>query len=245
VDLLYKFPFGTQELEGVAARGDFDLSQHERFTGKPMGVFDEELRTAWAKLDEPRRQRLWQSYHDNRLRYLTKMGVAEEAARREAKEDADGLAKGQYIPHVIEPSAGVDRLILALVTQAYSEVTETDEKGKSDTRVIMKFHPRVAPVKVGVMPLLRNRPELVAKAVAVRELLRPHFSVFYDDGGSIGRRYARQDEAGTPFCVTIDFETLGEKPELLDTVTVRYRDDGKQERIPLSGLLAFLQEKLR
>jgi len=198
-------------------------------------------RTVEDQLDEPRRQRLWQSYHDNRLRYLTKMGVAEEAARREAKEDADGLAKGQYIPHVIEPSAGVDRLILALVTQAYSEVTETDEKGKSDTRVIMKFHPRVAPVKVGVMPLLRNRPELVAKAVAVRELLRPHFSVFYDDGGSIGRRYARQDEAGTPFCVTIDFETLGEKPELLDTVTVRYRDDGKQERIPLSGLLAFLR----
>jgi glycyl-tRNA synthetase len=146
---------------------------------------------------------------------------------------------------VIEPSAGVDRLILALITHAYHEVTETDEKGKSDTRVIMRFHPRVAPIKVGVMPLLKNRPELVQKARAAWELLRPHLAVFYDEGGSIGRRYARQDEAGTPFCVTIDFDTLGEKPELLDTVTVRHRDDGRQERVPMAGLLAFLQNKLQ
>ena len=108
----------------------------------------------------------------------------------------------------------------------------------------MKFHPRVAPIKVGVMPLLKNRPELVQKARGAYELLRKHFTVFYDDGGAIGRRYARQDEAGTPFCVTIDFDTLGEKPELLDTVTVRHRDDRRQERIPLAGLVAYLQEQL-
>jgi glycyl-tRNA synthetase len=245
VDILFKFPFGTQELEGIAARGDFDLSQHERFTGKPMGVFDEELRTAWQKLDETRRQELAQRYHDHRQRYLLKMGVAAEEAAKAAKEDADGLAKGQYIPHVIEPSAGVDRLILALITNAYSEVVETDAKGKSETRVIMRFHPRVAPIKVGILPLLKNRPELVKKALEVRDRLRPHLRVFYDDGGSIGRRYARQDEAGTPFCVTIDFETLGEKPELLDTVTVRHRDDGRQERLPIDGLLSFLLEKVR
>ncbi|HXJ76963.1 MAG TPA: glycine--tRNA ligase, partial [Candidatus Dormibacteraeota bacterium] len=245
VDILFKFPFGTQELEGIAARGDFDLSQHERFTGKPMGVFDEELRTAWQKLEETRRQELAQRYYDHRQRYLLKMGVAAEEAAKAAKEDADGLAKGQYIPHVIEPSAGVDRLILALITNAYSEVVEADAKGKSETRVIMKFHPRVAPIKVGILPLLKNRPELVKKALEVRDRLRPHLRVFYDDGGSIGRRYARQDEAGTPFCVTIDFETLGEKPELLDTVTVRHRDDGRQERLPIDGLLPFLLEKVR
>ena len=109
----------------------------------------------------------------------------------------------------------------------------------------MKFHPRVAPIKVGVLPLLKNKPELVKKAQEVRDLLRPWMNVFYDEAGSIGRRYARQDEAGTPFCVTIDFDTLGEKPELLDTVTIRYRDDGKQERLKISELLDCLLPKIR
>jgi glycyl-tRNA synthetase len=245
VDILFKFPFGTQELEGIAARSDFDLSQHERFSGKPMGVFDEELRTAWAKLPKEKSDDLWRRYYENRKKYLFKMGVAEEAAARDAAEDANGLAKGQYIPHVIEPSAGVDRLILALITNAYSEVAETDNKGKTDTRVILKFHPRVAPVKAGVMPLLKNKPELVKKAMEVRDRLRPWMNVFYDDAGSIGRRYARQDEAGTPFCVTIDFDTLGEKPELKDTVTVRFRDDGRQERIAIGELLNWLLPKVR
>jgi glycyl-tRNA synthetase len=254
VDILYKFPFSKrdangelmgEELEGIAARSDFDLSQHERFSGKTMGVFDEELRTAWGKLDDAKKQTLSQRYYDARYKYLIKVGVAPEQAAREAKEDADGLAKGQYIPHVIEPSAGVDRLILALLCHAYSEVTTTDEKGKSETRVVMKFHPRIAPIKVGVFPLLKNKPELVKKAMEVRDLLRPHMTVFYDDGGAIGRRYARQDEAGTPFGVTIDFETLGEKPELLNTVTLRERDTMKQERIPISDLLAWLQARVR
>jgi glycyl-tRNA synthetase len=173
------------------------------------------------------------------------MGVKAELAAKDATEDANGLAKGQYIPHVIEPSAGVDRLILALITNAYSEVTGTDDKGKTETRVILKFHPRVAPIKVAVLPLLKNKPELVKKATEVRGRLRPWMNVFYDDGGSIGRRYARQDEAGTPFCVTIDFDTLGEKPELKDTVTVRFRDDGRQERMAISELLNWLLPKVR
>jgi len=246
VDILFKFPFGTQELEGIAARSDFDLSQHERFSGKPMGVFDDELRAAWAKLPKEKQDDLWKRYYENRKRYLEKSGVAAEQASKDATEDANGLAKGQYIPHVIEPSAGVDRLILALLCNAYSEVTDTDDKGKSETRVILKFHPRVAPIKVGVMPLLKNKPDLVRKALEVRDLLRPWMNVFYDDGGSIGRRYARQDEAGTPFCATIDFETLGEQgDELKDTVTIRYRDDGKQERVKISKLLDFLLPKVR
>jgi glycyl-tRNA synthetase len=245
VDILFKFPFGTQELEGIAARSDFDLSQHERFSGKPMGVFDEELRTAWSKLDDAKKTDLSKRYYEARLKYLTKMGVDPAKAAKDAKEDADGLAKGQYIPHVIEPSAGVDRLILALIANAFTEITDTDDKGKSETRVIMKFHPRVAPIKVGVMPLLKNKPDLVKKALEVRDLLRPHMNVFYDDGGSIGRRYARQDEAGTPYCVTIDFDTLGEKPELLNTVTLRHRDDGKQQRLAISELPGWLLAKVR
>ena len=253
-DILFKFPFSKrdekgelkgEELEGIAARSDFDLSQHQRFSGKSMGVFDEELRAALGKLPKEKQDALWKRYYDNRKRYLEKSGVEAEAASKQATEDANGLAKGQYIPHVIEPSAGVDRLILALITNAYSEVTKTDEKGKSETIYVMKFHPRVAPIKVGVMPLLKNKPELVKKALEVRDLLRPWMNVFYDDGGSIGKRYARQDEAGTPFCLTIDFDTLGEKPELLNTVTIRHRDDGQQERMAIGELLNWLLAKVR
>jgi glycyl-tRNA synthetase len=256
-DILFKFPFSKKdesgnvagdELEGIAARSDFDLSQHARFSGKPMGVFDDELRAAWTKLPKDKQDDLWKRYYDNRKNYLTKSakpGETVEQISKQATDDANGLAKGQYIPHVIEPSAGVDRLILALIANAFSEVTETDDKGKSETRVTMKFHPRVAPFKAGIFPLLKNKPELVKKTHEVRELLRPWMNVFYDEGGSIGKRYARQDEAGTPFCVTIDFDTLGEKPELLDTVTIRYRDDGKQERLKISELLDFLLSKIR
>ena len=210
-----------------------------------MGVFDDELRAAWGKLPKEKSDELWRRYYENRKKYLVKMGVEAEQAAKEATNDANGLAKGQYIPHVIEPSAGVDRLILALIANAYTEVTKTDDKGRSETTVVMKFHPRVAPIKAGVMPLLKNKPELVKKAQEVRDRLRPWMNVFYDDGGSIGRRYARQDEAGTPFCVTIDFDTLGEKPELLNTVTIRHRDDSKQERLPISELLNWLLPKVR
>jgi glycyl-tRNA synthetase len=253
-DILYKFPFSKRdesgevkgdELEGIAARSDFDLSQHERHSGKLMGVFDEELRTAWGKLPPEKQSELAGRYFAARLKYLTKSGVPQEKAELDAKEDAEGLGKGQYIPHVIEPSAGVDRLILALISNAFQETTSTDDKGKSETRTVMKFHPRVAPVKVGIFPLLKNKPELVAKAREVFQTLRGQMMCFYDDAGAIGRRYARQDEAGTPFCVTIDFDTLGEKPELLNTVTVRHRDDGKQERIPIAELQGWLLARVR
>ena len=197
VDILFKFPFGTQELEGIAARGNFDLTQHQKFSGKSMEYFDEE-------------------------------------------------AKAKYVPHVIEPSAGVDRLALALICNAYCEDQAPDEKGKMESRVVMKFHPRIAPIKVAVFPLLKNKPALVEKAKAVRDLLRPHMSVFYDEAGAIGRRYRRQDEAGTPFGVTIDFDTLGEQgPELQDTVTLRDRDTMKQERVKIGDLVSLLLAKIR
>jgi len=197
VDIQYKFPFGTQELEGIAARGDFDLSQHQKFSGKSMEYFDEE-------------------------------------------------AKMKYVPHVIEPSAGVDRLILALICEAYCEDQAPNDKGELESRVVMKFHPRIAPIKAGVFPLLKNKPDLVAKAREVRDLLRPYLTVFYDEAGAIGRRYRRQDEAGTPFCVTIDFDTLGEKgPELKDTVTIRDRDTLKQERIAIKDLPQRIAEAVR
>jgi glycyl-tRNA synthetase len=258
VDILFKFPFSKrdekgelkgEELEGIAARSDFDLSQHQRFSGKPMGVFDDELRAAWVKLPKEKQDDLWKRYYDNRKNYLTKSAKPDETPEqiaRQATDDANGLVKGQYIPHVIEPSAGVDRLILALIANAFSEIPETDKDGKvTGTRVVMKFHPRIAPVKAGVFPLLKNKPELVKKAEDVRALLRPWMNVFYDETGSIGKRYARQDEAGTPFCVTIDFDTLGEKPELLNTVTLRERDTMQQTRVKIADLPALLLEKIR
>lgn len=211
MDLLFKFPFGTQELEGIAARSDFDLSQHQRCSGKSMTVFDEELKVAWTKLAPDTQRSLADRYAAARRRYLASAPGC-RSRRQQSAEDAVQLGKGYYIAHVIEPSAGVDRLILALSTHAYQEEEVTDEKGRKETRILMRFHPRVAPVKVGVFPLLKNKPEVVKKAEEVRDLLRPHFHVFYDEAGSIGRRYARQDEAGTPFGVTIDFDTLGKRP---------------------------------
>ncbi|HWB61375.1 MAG TPA: glycine--tRNA ligase, partial [Chthoniobacteraceae bacterium] len=196
VDILFKFPFGTQELEGIAARGDFDLSQHQKHSGKSMEYFDQP-------------------------------------------------ANARYIPHVIEPSAGADRLVLALLCNAFAEEEVTDEKGNKETRVVMRFHPRVAPVKVGIFPLQKNKPELVAKALEIRDMLRPLMNVFYDDNQSIGKRYRRQDEAGTPFGITIDFDTLGEKgPELQDTVTLRHRDSMKQERVKISELLSRIMPEI-
>ncbi len=197
VDVMFEFPFGVQELEGIAARGDFDLSQHQKFSGKSMEYFDDE-------------------------------------------------AKEKYVPHVVEPSAGVDRIALALLCSAYAEETTTDEKGQTETRVVMRFAPRIAPVKVAVFPLLRNKPPLVEKAKEVFKLLQPHFTTEWDDRGNIGKRYRYQDEQGTPWCVTIDFETLGEKgPELADTVTLRDRDSMKQDRVKIADLVPLISQKLR
>jgi glycyl-tRNA synthetase len=195
-DIEYDFPFGRQELEGVAYRTDYDLSQHQKASGKSLEYFDEE-------------------------------------------------AKQKFIPHVVEPSAGVDRTVLALICEAYTEDEAPDEKGKMETRTVLRFHPRMAPIKCAVFPLLKNKEELVAKAKAIIDLLRPHMYVFYDEGGAIGRRYRRQDEIGTPFCITVDFETLGEKDAALrDTVTLRHRDSMKQERVKISELTQLLSARI-
>jgi len=195
-DIEYAFPFGVRELEGVAYRTDYDLTQHQTASGKPLDYFDEET-------------------------------------------------KARFIPHVIEPSAGVDRTVLALICEAYDEETVTDDKGKSETRIVLRFHPRIAPVKAGVFPLLKNQPALVEKARNVQALLRPQMNVFYDETGAIGRRYRRQDEAGTPFGITIDFETLGERdPALRDTVTLRHRDSMEQERVAIRDLPKRLSEAI-
>jgi glycyl-tRNA synthetase len=195
-DIEYDFPFGRQELEGVAYRTDYDLSQHQKASGKSLEYFDDET-------------------------------------------------KQRFVPHVVEPSAGVDRTVLALICEAYSEDQAPDEKGKMETRIVLRFHPRIAPVKCGVFPLLKNNSQLVAKAKEIVGLLRPNMTVFYDESGAIGRRYRRQDEIGTPFGVTVDFETLGEKdPVLRDTVTLRDRDSMKQERVAIQDLPAILRERL-
>lgn len=137
-------------------------------------------------------------------------------------------------PHVIEPTMGLERTILAVLCDAY-----TEEKVKTETRVVLKLDKKIAPIKVAVFPLLRNKPELVKKAREVFETLQPHFTCEFDDNGNIGKRYRRQDESGTIFCVTIDFDSL-EK----DDVTVRDRDTMKQERVKISELKDILQDRL-
>jgi glycyl-tRNA synthetase (class II) len=196
-DIEYDFPFGRQELEGVAYRTDYDLSQHQKASGKSLEYFDEET-------------------------------------------------KQRFVPHVVEPSAGVDRTLLALICEAYSEDQAPDEKGKMETRIVLRFHPRMAPIKCAVFPLLKNKEPLVVKAKEIVDLLRPHMTVFYDESGAIGRRYRRQDEIGTPFGVTIDFETIGEKDAALcDTVTLRDRDSMKQERVAIGDLIGILTSRTR
>jgi len=144
------------------------------------------------------------------------------------------------VPHVIEPSLGVDRTVLAVLASAYTE----DELG-GEKRTYLKFKPAVAPVKAAVFPLLKNKPELVEKAREIYQILKKEIpQVVWDDNGNIGKRYRRQDEIGTPWCVTIDFDTLGEKPELKDTVTLRDRDSGEQKRILVAELPALLRTSL-
>jgi glycyl-tRNA synthetase len=157
----------------------------------------------------------------------------------------DEETKQRFVPHVVEPSAGVDRTVLALICEAYAEDQAPDEKGKMETRVVLRFHPRMAPIKCGIFPLLKNNEQLVAKAKEIVALLRPHMTVFYDESGAIGRRYRRQDEVGTPFAITVDFETLGEKdPALRDTVTLRDRDSMRQERVPIKELPSILVSRV-
>jgi glycyl-tRNA synthetase len=240
VDILCQFPFGTEELEGIAARGDFDLSAHQKHSGKPQEFFDEPLKMAVAAWDDARRS----AFVEKKLAEQRDKG-AQGLPEEETRHWCERFFKGNYVPHVIEPSAGLDRLALAILCTAFCEEVKTDDKGKSETITVLRLHPRVAPIKVGIFPLLKNKPELVAKAREVHALLRKSMVCFYDETASIGRRYARQDEVGTPFGVTVDFETLGEQgPELQDTVTVRERDGGAQHRVKISDLPAWLAQRL-
>ena len=148
----------------------------------------------------------------------------------------DESTKQRFYPYVIEPSAGVNRSVLALLMEAYSE--KTNDKG--ETRVILKLHPDLAPIKVAVLPLAKNKPEIVAMAKGIKRSLQPAMRAVYDDTGGIGKLYARQDEIGTPFCVTIDHQSLED-----DAVTVRDRDTWEQERVKVSDLADHLQRRLR
>ncbi len=208
-DLEYEFPFGVQELEGIAHRGNYDLKQHQDHSGKPLVYFDEET-------------------------------------------------KEKYLPEVVEPSAGVDRTVLALLCEAYDEETIKDEEsGKEEIRTVLHFAPRIAPIKAAVFPLLKNKPELVAKAREIYTALQPLMKVAYADSAAIGRRYRRFDEIGTPFGITVDFETLEGTKEAStsatgapiaagqkDTVTLRHRDTMKQERIDISDIFSYLLSKV-
>jgi len=183
-DIEYGFPFGVSELEGIAHRGDYDLTQHQKYSGKDLGYFDEER-------------------------------------------------KERYVPHVIEPSAGADRAALAFLCEAYTE----DEIG-GEARTVLKFHPRLAPIKAAIFPLVK-KDGMPEKAQAIEREMKRRFPVFYDEKGAIGRRYRRQDEAGTPFCITVDGQTLTD-----DTVTVRDRDSCRQWRVPSAGVARALQDLL-
>lgn len=157
-------------------------------------------------------------------------------------QDLSYRAEGEepMLPHVIEPSFGVDRTVLAVLTSAYTE----DELG-GEKRVYLKFAPRVAPVKAAVFPLLKNKPELVEKAREIYLALKKEVpQIVWDDNGNIGKRYRRQDEIGTPWCITVDFDTLGENAELKDTVTVRDRDSGEQQRMAVAELASFIKKHL-
>lgn len=180
-DIEYNFPFGFKELEGVHARGDYDLTQHQKGSGK--------------KLD-----------------YL------------------DPITNERYIPHIIESSIGVGRLVLATLTESYSMVS--DDEGE---RFVLKLHPLIAPVKAAIFPLLKNKPQLVEKAEQLYKNLSKKFMCEYDDNGNIGKRYRRQDEIGTPYCITVDFQTLED-----NTITLRDRDTAEQKRIPIDDLIKVL-----
>ena len=147
----------------------------------------------------------------------------------------------KFVPHVLEPTFGLGRHLLATLVKAYTE----DELG-GEKRVFLKFPPHLAPVKAAVFPLLKNKPELVAKAREIYTALKKEIpQIVWDDNGNVGKRYRRQDEIGTPYCITVDFDTLGEIPEMLDTVTVRDRDSGEQERVAVAELPAYLQKRIR
>jgi glycyl-tRNA synthetase len=191
-DIEYKFPFGWKEIEGVHHRGDWDLSNHSKYSGQDLSYMDEET-------------------------------------------------KEKYFPYVIETSAGADRAMLAFLIDAFQEVkggrAEAETSAESET--MLALNKALSPIKVAVFPLVKNKPDLVKKAKEIYSLLKTHFMCQYDETGSIGRRYRRQDEVGTCFAVTVDFDTLSN-----DEVTLRDRDTMKQDKIKVKDLLSVLREKL-
>ena len=178
---------GWSELEGIANRGDFDLTQHSEHS---------KTKLEWIGQDE------------------------------------------RYVPHVIEPAAGADRATLAFLLAAYDEEEVTTAGGKVEKRTVLHLDPRLAPTKVAILPLSKNE-QLTPLADEVSDSLRPHFMIETDVTGSIGKRYRRQDEVGTPLCVTVDFDTLDDR-----AVTIRDRDTMTQARVPIDGLLGELRDRL-
>ncbi len=215
-DIEYAFPFLDEgewgELEGIAHRGDFDLRSHME------GKLDPKTNPLEVELDEHGKPK-WR-------------GSGKDLSYR------DPVTGERYIPHVIEPSAGADRATLAFLCEAYDEDEAPDEKGKPQVRTVLRFHPRIAPIKVAVFPLVKKdgMPEVAQR---IYTTLRPHWSAFYDEKGAVGRRYRRQDEVGTPFCITVDGQTLQD-----GTVTIRDRDSLEQVRVHENELVAYLSERL-
>tara|TARA_Y100001935_G_scaffold255673_1_gene271535 strand:+ start:113926 stop:115377 length:1452 start_codon:yes stop_codon:yes gene_type:complete len=186
VDVQYKFPIGWQEVEGIHNRSDFDLTQHQEFSGKKLDYFDQKQNK-------------------------------------------------RYTPYVIETSIGLDRCTLMVLSDAYRE-----EEVDGDKRVVLKMHPELAPIQVGIFPLIK-KPALQEVAHKIEAELREEYSVQYDESGSIGKRYRRLDEAGTPFCITVDFDTI-EKDNM---VTIRHRDDMSQERIPIEKVADAIRDGIK
>jgi glycyl-tRNA synthetase len=219
-DIEYLFPFSDepQELEGVAHRGAFDLTAHAKHSGKTddLAYFDEEL---------------W----NNDSQKLSTRSFKEWLKSNPSEAE---IAKYKFVPHVIEPSAGADRFTLAVLCEAYLEDEVTDAKGQKDTRIVMRFHPRLAPVKCAIFPLV-NKDGMPEKALELYRSLKPFFNVFYDDKGAVGRRYRRQDEIGTPFCVTVDGDTTKD-----GTVTIRDRDTLQQKRIKMEEVKTEVMKAL-
>jgi glycyl-tRNA synthetase len=183
-DIEYLYPIGWGELEGVANRGDYDLSRHTEFS-------------------------------TTKLEYVAPDGE-------------------RYTPHVIEPAVSIERIFVALLVDAYDEETVGERE-----RTVLRLHPEMAPVTASVLPLIAKSDDMVGKARSLYEELRRHHRVEYDDNGAIGRRYRRQDEIGTPWAFTVDDQTVED-----DTVTVRDRDSLAQERLPIGGVRAWLDDAL-
>jgi glycyl-tRNA synthetase len=207
-DVEYLFPFGWGELEGIANRTDYDLRQHQ-IGMRSVGKWKgEELQDFQLMAEDP-------EYGSGKLSYF------------------DDDEKKRYIPFVIEPSAGADRATLAFLCDAYDE-----DVAQNETRVVLRLHPKLAPIKAAVLPLVK-KDSMPERATKIYESLRKRWSVVYDESAAIGKRYRRMDEAGTPFCLTIDGDTLTG-----GTVTVRERDSMQQSRVHEDQLVAFLDEKL-